>query len=148
MERMFESFADRLEGVAPRERHARMKRRYPAARRRIEKPSRDAANARRTGLARRLRFARASPTCAVAHGCARSNRDPPERRFCRVAERALFGSAHLPRGLRAAFAGAYLYSYRCQDPGVARCAARARAGTVAMAATAGRAARKQGERRT
>jgi predicted metal-dependent hydrolase len=62
----------------------------------------------------------------------RSNRGPSGRRshavFLDAADRAPFGSTHLPRGLRAALPDAYLYSYRCQDFGVARCAARVRAG--------------------
>ncbi|MCM3274491.1 hypothetical protein M3691_37915, partial [Paenibacillus elgii] len=57
-----------------------------------------------------------------------------ERRFFRLSDRALFGSAHLPRGLHAPARAAYRYICRCQDFGGARCAARACAGRVGRCA--------------
>ncbi|MEK7915542.1 hypothetical protein AAB988_27075 [Burkholderia contaminans] len=63
------------------------------------------------------------------HEAAHVAREPPrafesrpartlfEGRFFRLSDRALFGSAHLPRGLRALLRAAYLYSCRCQDFG-------------------------------
>jgi hypothetical protein len=147
MERAFESVASDAEAVArfgcaaraKRGAHGDRPRAAPLLPDAATRPSRGAAAAIAIGAAR---------TCGRAHDRPRAfesarRHTPSTRIFLHVFDRAPFGSAHLPRGLHAQTAAAYLYSCRCQDSGALQ-----RADSMRQAATSARAAQQRGERRT
>ncbi|CAM2178475.1 hypothetical protein BLAT2472_40334 [Burkholderia latens] len=148
LERAFECPASRRRAMLRAGRSPRMNRRQRGRPKARCNPSHDPA--------KRPSRAASTPIAGCGRSAFHTRRAPPsafesraaarlsERRFFCVADHAPFGSTRLPRGLHATTRAAYLYSYRCQDFAVARCAA----GPHGRAGPAATAARKRGEPRT